>query len=226
MNSDSNFQYNKLSTEHVVISIHFLTESTFVLRFTRCGMQFRAGQHLIVGLKGELDQREYSIFSGENDDYLEILVKEVREGNISAKLKHCKPGDLLNVNGPFGSFGIEFHERNAGRLVLIATGTGISPFRSIIKSYPDVNYTLIHGVRYGNEAYSREDFDNERYILCTSKDKKGDHHGRITTYIPGFNIQPSDRFYLCGNGGMIYEVYHILRNKGVSPQNIFSERYF
>ena len=40
-------------------------------------MQFKAGQHIIAGLKGELDQREYSVYSGENDDYLEILVREV-----------------------------------------------------------------------------------------------------------------------------------------------------
>ena len=84
-----------------------LTEETFVLRFDRGNIQFKAGQHIVVGLKGESDLREYSVYSGEKDDYLEILVREVVDGTVSIQLKHCKPGQLLQVNGPFGSFGIE-----------------------------------------------------------------------------------------------------------------------
>ena len=62
---------------HKIRQIRFLAESTFVLRLDRGNIQFRAGQHIIVGLKGELNQREYSVYSGEKDDYLEILVREV-----------------------------------------------------------------------------------------------------------------------------------------------------
>lgn len=209
-----------------VISKRFLTESTFVLRFTRNDLRFRAGQHLIVGLKGEMDQREYSIYSAENDEYLEILVKEVREGNISVKLKESRPGDLLQVNGPFGSFCLQPSDIRSGKFVFVATGTGISPFHSIVKSYPETDYTLIHGVRTKKEAYEADSFDKERYILCTTQDRNSDHHGRVTTFLQKFSIAPGTRFMLCGNGGMIYEVYHILRDKGVQPQDIISERYF
>ena len=90
---------------HKIRKMRNLTESTFVLRLDRWNMQFKAGQHIIVGLKGELNQREYSVYSGENDDYLEILVREVLNGNVSLQLKQCNPGQLLQVNGPFGSFG-------------------------------------------------------------------------------------------------------------------------
>jgi ferredoxin--NADP+ reductase/benzoate/toluate 1,2-dioxygenase reductase subunit len=211
---------------HEIRQIRFLTEETFVLRLECGDLQFKAGQHIIVGLKGELNQREYSVYSGEKDDYLEILVREVFNGNLSVQLKQCKPGQLLHVNGPFGSFGLETFDLFSRKLVFIASGTGIAPFHSFVRSYPGINYTLIHGVRYNNEAYERNDYDPRRYILCTSKESTGGHKGRVTSFLPGYRVDPDILFYLCGNNNMIYECYHILRDKGIPDENIFSEVYF
>lgn len=211
---------------HEIRQIRFLTEETFVLRLERGDLQFKAGQHIIVGLKGELNQREYSVYSGEKDDYLEILVREVFNGNLSVQLKQCKPGHLLHVNGPFGSFGLETFDLFSRKLVFIGSGTGIAPFHSFVRSYPGINYTLIHGVRYNNEAYERNDYDPRRYILCTSKESNGGHRGRVTRFLPGYPMDPDMLFYLCGNNNMIYECYHILRDKGIPDENIFSEVYF
>ena len=211
---------------HKIIQTRFLTDRTFVLRFERGNMQFRAGQHIIVGLEGELDQREYSVYSGENDDYLEILVREVLDGKVSLKLKQCQPGQHLQVNGPFGSFGLEKFDMFSRKLVFIASGTGISPFHSFVKSYPGIDYLLIHGVRYKNEAYEREEYDPARYILCTSKEYNEGRKGRLTSFLPGFRVKIDMQFYLCGNNSMIYEASHILGDKGVRDENIFTEVYF
>ena len=211
---------------HKIIQIRFLTDSTFVVRLDRGNIQFRAGQHIIVGLKGELNQREYTIYSGEKDDYLEILVREVLDGNVSVKLKQSKPGDLLQVNGPFGSFGLEPFNMFSRKLVFIATGTGISPFHSFVRSYPGINYILLHGVRYLNEAYERNDFDGKRYILCTSKESNRGSKGRVTMFLKDYPVYPDMLFYMCGNSNMIYEVYHILNDKGIPDESIFSEVYF
>jgi ferredoxin/flavodoxin---NADP+ reductase len=209
-----------------ITQIRFLTENTFVLRFDRGGLEFRAGQHIIVGLQGELNQREYSIYSGEQDPYLEILVREVPDGSVSLQLRECKPGDELQVNGPFGSFGIERFDRFSKKHVFIASGTGISPFHSFIRSYPGIDYLLIHGVRYMNEAYERSDYDSNRYILCTSKEGSGLQKGRVTGFIPTYNFVPGSLYYLCGNSNMIYEVDHLLRDKMVPAENIITEVYF
>ena len=211
---------------HKIRQIRFLTEGTFVLRLDRGKMQFKSGQHIIVGLKRELNLREYSVYSGENDDYLEILVREVLNGKVSLQLKQCKPGQLLQVNGPFGSFGLEKFDMFSRKLVFIASGTGIAPFHSFVRSYPGINYILLHGVRYNIEAYERSDYDNHRYILCTSKERKGENKGRVTRFLHGYPVKPDMLFYLCGNNSMIYEVYHILRDKGIRDENIFSEVYF
>jgi ferredoxin/flavodoxin---NADP+ reductase len=39
-------------------------------------------------------------------------------------------------------------------------------------------------------------------------------------------VEPEMLFYICGNNNMIYEVKHILRDKGIPPENIFTEIYF
>lgn len=216
-----------VSTEyHKIMQIRFLTDETFIIRLERGDIQFKPGQRIIVGLKGESDLREYSVYSGEKDEYLEILVREVLRGNVSPRLKHCKPGDLLQVNGPFGSFGIESFDRFSHKLVFIATGTGISPFHSFVRSYPAINYTLIHGVRYKVEAYQNKEYEKARYILCTSKETNEGRKGRVTKFLPDYPVTPDMLFFLCGNNSMIYEVYHILRNKGIPDENIFMEVYF
>lgn len=223
----SDFSGSEIQTEGFkVIHKLLLTESVFVLRFTRNKMKFRAGQHILVGLSGDPEQREYSIYSGENDDYLEILVKEVKDGNVSSKLSDCKPGDILLVDGPFGSFGIENFNIGNKKHIFIATGTGISPFHSMTRSHKNLNYNLIHGVRFISEAYESKSYESERYILCTSGEKYSGRKGRVTTFLQKFSVTPDMLFYLCGNGSMIYEVYHILRDKGISSDKIFSEIYF
>lgn len=211
---------------HKITAIRFLSEDVFVLRFDRGGMEFKPGQHIIVGLEEELNQREYSVYSGENEDYLEILVREVPEGNVSLQLKNCKPGDFLQVNGPFGSYGIEKYDLFSKTHIFIASGTGISPFHSFVRSYPGIDYTIFHGVRFNNEAYESEEYDPRRYFLCTSKEGSKDHKGRVTRFLPAFPVKSDMLFYLCGNNNMIYEVSHILRDKSVPAEKILTEVYF
>ncbi len=81
-----------------------LSAGAFVLRFDRDGLEFEPGQYLNVGVKGDLDMREYSIYSGPGDDYLEILVKEVEGGYVSRRLRKLGSGGEVTVEGPFGFF--------------------------------------------------------------------------------------------------------------------------
>lgn len=206
--------------------IRFLSTNTFIIRFDRDNMHFTPGQHIIVGLKGSIDQREYSIYSSEKEDYIEILVKAVEQGNLSLQLKALKPGDLLNVNGPFGSFKIDKNELYSGKHIFIATGTGISPFHSFVTSYPGIDYLVFHGIRHKDESFGDFDFDRGRYTACVSREDNGKYTGRVTKFLPGFRDKPGNYYYLCGNSSMIYEVSHILRNNGVSADRILTEVYF
>lgn len=226
MIQNENLPEPSISYNHKIEQVRFLTEYTFVIRFERKGLKFSAGQRVIVGPAGDIDQREYSIYSGENDDYLEILVREVDEGNVSVKLKNCIQGEMLQVNGPFGSLVIDPADRYSKKHVFIATGTGISPFHSFVRSYPDIDYTLFHGVRYINEAYESSEYNNSRYILCTSRESSNGRKGRVTRPLYNYSTDPGTIFYLCGNSHMIYEVSHLLRAKDIPSENIRTEIYF
>lgn len=209
-----------------VQQVRFLTDNTFVVRFDRNDLQFKAGQFLAVGIKGFLQQREYSIYSGENDDYLEILVREVIDGNVSQQLKNVQVGQELLISGPLGINTINVEDINSKRFVFVASGTGISPFHSIVASYSTIDYTIVHGVRYIAEAYDRDDYDSKRYVLCASGEKGGNYYGRVTGFMNDFEVYPNMIFYLSGNSAMIYEVFDILRRKGVADENIHTEVYF
>ena len=209
-----------------VKEVRRLTEETFSLRLPKSRFKFRAGQHISLGIQGDYQSREYSIYSGENDEYLEVLVKEVKEGYFSPKLCHLKPGDLVEVNGPFGKFRIDEKKIPDHKFVFIASGTGIAPFRSMVRTYPELDYQLVHGVRYGNEAYDKQEYAPERHILCTTGDKTGQVHGRLTKYLKKNSFEKTTQFYLCGNSNMIFDALEILKNKGFDRDQIHCEVYF
>ena len=209
-----------------IIGIRKLTEETFSLHLPKKRLKYRAGQHISLAIQGDYQSREYSIYSGENDEYLEILVKEVKNGHFSPKLSRLKPGNLVQVNGPFGKFRIDERKIATHKFVFIATGTGIAPFHSMIRTYPKLDYTLIHGVRYGNEAYDQHEYDPERHILCTSGDRTGKIHGRLTQYLRDVDFDPDTLFYLCGNSNMIFDSIEILKDNGFERDQIHCEVYF
>ena len=218
-----------IKTKNSVVSVlntRHLTNSTYVLRIERAGMEFEAGQYISLGLAGIAEKREYSIYSGTEEDYLEVLIKEIDEGIVSKQLKQLQPGAHVVMDGPFGFFTLDGASRAGKELVFIASGTGIAPFHSFIKSYPRLNYKLVHGVKYGDEAYEYEDYHPGSYILCTSRDNRGDYQGRVTDFILEQPVKARADYYLCGNSQMIHEVYDILNDKAIEADRIHAEVYF
>ncbi|HMM11275.1 MAG TPA: FAD-binding oxidoreductase [Bacteroidales bacterium] len=216
----------KTDNLHQVISIRHLTDSAYVVRLSRRGLRFSAGQHILLGKSGSIHNREYSVYSGEHDDFFEVLIKEVEEGLVSKQLKKLKPGEMVQIEGPLGFFTIPPELVGSAEFLFIGTGTGIAPFHSFVRSYPQINYKLLHGVRYGTEAYDKTDYDPARHILCTSADKSGDFHGRVTQWLRQHHISPETHCYLCGNFNMIHEAFEILEQKGVPPAHVHAEVYF
>jgi ferredoxin-NADP reductase len=213
--------------ESTVLDVRFITDSVFYLRFERGDFEFKAGQYIVVSLPGSTESREYSVASGERDPWIEILVKKIdEEGSFTTKLSDLKPGDLAMIDGPFGFFVLKEEEIESGEYVFIATGTGISPFESFVRSYPGIDYHLFHGVRIYEENFGKDYFPLIRRTICTSRDLKGNYTGRVTECIREEAIDPAKIYYLCGNSKMIEEMAEILEHEGVPPRNIRSEVFF
>lgn len=212
-------------TRYTATEVRRLSDSAFVLRMDRHDLPFDAGQYLSVGPGGEIHMREYSIYSPADAPYLEILVKIVEGGYVSNRLSRLQEGDTVAVDGPFGFFTID-EEHSAAPHYFIATGTGISPFHSIVGSRPGLDYRIFHGIRNASERYEYDAYDRERIVCCTSREDSGDYHGRVTDYLRANPIDRTGRYYLCGNCDMIYEAFDILQDAGVPHASLFAEVYF
>jgi ferredoxin--NADP+ reductase len=212
--------------KHTVKQVINLTPETFIIRLNRLNFKFEPGQYVVIRIPDQNKGREYSIYSGVNDDYLDFLVREISEGEFSRYLRHLTVGSELDVEGPKGYFIPDEQTKQGNPVMLIATGTGISPFHSYIKSYPELNYKVLHGVHFADEAYGRESFDPKRYILCTSRTDHGDYFGRVSYFLKENPVDVEMICYLCGNSDMINEVTTILEKYGLPPRNIRTEVFF
>ena len=172
-----------------------------------------------------MNLREYSIFSGSGDPYLEILVKRIEGGAVSPMLASLAPGDELDVAGPEGDFLTIAEGSEAQRLLFVASGTGIAPYRCLLRSRGDLDYRLIHGVRYAADRYTREEFPPDRYLSCVSKGG-GDFDGRVSDWLRLHPVDAATECYLSGNSDMIYECFSILSRQGIGRERIHAEIYF
>lgn len=213
-------------TKHTVLEIINLTPETFILRLDRGDFQFEPGQYVVIRIPDHKKGREYSIYSGTGDDYLDFLIREIPAGEFSRYLRHLKPGSELDMEGPKGYFILNEKTKQGHPTLMIASGTGISPFHSYVRSYPDLNYRILHGVHFADEAYGRAAFDPENYVLCTSRRDEGHYFGRVTYYLKAHPVNRETICYLCGNSDMIEEVTALLETYGLPPENIRTEVFF
>jgi ferredoxin--NADP+ reductase/benzoate/toluate 1,2-dioxygenase reductase subunit len=221
----------RAAVTHRVLHVRDVSKSAFVLRFSREGLVFRAGQWVNLGLPRSRDQREYSLYSSPGDPFLEVLVKEIPEGTVSPALRRCRPGDPLEVDGPHGSFSLVEGTRASTRFLFVATGTGISPFHCFARDNPGLEYLLLHGVRHPAELYDKDAFAQDRFVPCISGGPGAEsagtaYVGRVTSWLSEQPVEASRYCYLCGNSDMIYEAHALLRKHGVPHSHIFAEVYF
>ena len=207
-----------------VLEVRKLTDSTAVIRVGREGLEFIPGQYVRIGLEGDAEIRDYSVYSGDNVDHLEVLVRRVEDGLVSKQLCDVEVGEKVSVGGPYGHFKL-LDEVRGKPLLFIATGTGISPYHSFAESYPDLNYRLIHGTAKADEAYESA-FYGDSYFHCVSREAGGDFKGRVTDYLRTLDIPTETNAFLCGNCDMIYEAFDMLQEKGLPTAQIHTEVYF
>jgi len=200
-------------------------DETWVLTLEKKDMNFEPGQYIHLAAGQKQDRREYSIYSSPYDPILEVLIKRQSSGDVSPRLCDCSVGDKLEMEGPGGNFTLSKEDREKP-VIMMATGSGISPFASLVRSYPDLDYSIIHGLQTPAGLDEFRFLERDRYTQCTSRSLSGDYHGRVTGYLSQSEIPANGIFMLCGNSDMIYEAMGILQSRGVGPSEIRGEIYF
>jgi len=187
---------------------------------------------------GGVIRRAYSIASPpEQRECLNLIIKLVQGGVVTAWFWTLKPGDRFKVHGPFGKFILP--DRLDFEPVFIATGTGIAPFRSMIHSLLRGGYggklSLIFGTRYDTMIpYHREWLDfaarhpNFTYIPTISRpgpEWKGET-GYAQAKAEKFLSNPAGKkVYICGLNEMIQAVQEACLKAGFRKDQISYEKY-
>ncbi|WP_300452944.1 ferredoxin--NADP reductase [Accumulibacter sp.] len=233
-----------------VLSVHHWSDTLFSFRTTRDpGLRFCNGQFVMVGLPqdGRPLARAYSIASANHDDFLEFFSIKVPNGPLTSKLQHLSVGDEIVVSRkPTGTLVLR-DLRPGQNLYLLATGTGLAPFISLIQD-PETyerfeKVVLIHGVRwvkdlaYGDfirEELPQHEFFGEQvrrqliYYPTVTREPFA-HQGRITELVESgklfadIGLPPldpaTDRAMVCGSPAMIKDCCGLLDRRGfeISP---------
>lgn len=217
-NSISNLQrYTLTNNEEISSGIH-------VISFLR-DFDFLPGQVVKIAIDNNHVPRIYSICSGNTEAEVKILFNIKDDGFLTPKLAAMIPGERILVSKPYGSF-----LGSKEKAWLIATGTGIAPFYSMLKSGLDKHKKLIHGVRNLNQFYFEDEIEEmlgENYIRCCSGESScNTFPGRVTYYLDEIRILPDVKYYICGQALMVVEVRDLLIKKGIQFENIMAEIYF
>src|SRR5688572_5167962 len=239
-----------IGTERV-LTVHHWNSTLFSFTTTRDpAFRFENGHFVMVGLpvEGKPLLRAYSIASANHDDYLEFFSIKVAQGALTSKLQHLKIGDEVLVSRkPTGTLTI--HDLLPGKhLYLLATGTGLAPFLSLIKD-PETYHrfekvVLVHGVRQVDELAYRnvitEELPTNEYFGENVREKlvyyptvtreQFRNQGRLTDLIRNGRLfedtgmprlDPAvDRVMVCGSPSMLKDTCALLDGLGfrISPQ--------
>lgn len=208
-------------------------------------LEFLPGQFVQVLFETDASpvRRSYSIASRPGiDRTIDFAVSEVVDGFATERFWALKPGDTIRALGPFGR--LVLRDEPATRYLLVATGTGVTPYRAMLPEIarrldaggPDIR--LMFGVRtradllYGDEFVAfAEQQPRFRFTAHYSRGLPADarsweRQGYVQKAFEDEGLNPeTDVVYLCGNPNMIDESMLWLTGRGFTAQRVRREKY-
>jgi len=204
------------------------------------GMSFEAGQFAWITNESPFIFREnpfsFSTSSESDDKVIGFTIKEL--GDFTKTIKNFKPGDIVYVDGPYGTFSMDEHR--CKEMVYIAGGIGSAPVMSMLRTLADRNCEKKMIFFYGNPTWEsvifREELEeleqklNLKLVNVLEKPPEGWEGERgfinadiLQRYLPE-NYKEST-YFLCGPLPMIEAVEGALHKIHVPVLHIFSEQY-
>lgn len=206
-------------SEHKVITKKFYSSNCFELTIEKNNIDFKPGAC------ASILHRTYSFCSSPNDDYIRFIIRKFDDGEITPKLSLLNPGDIITIDEVFRYFNIDEHEND---YCFIATGTGIAPFISALKTYNKKPQTILYGAKTYDDLYLRYELKNlcDDTHFAVSKPSFEGKPRRVTELLDKLPINDKTTYYLCGIEGMLVDVSNYLMNKGVTYEQIQQELFY
>ncbi|NQY42603.1 MAG: ferredoxin--NADP reductase [Legionellales bacterium] len=196
---------------------------------------------------GQPIKRSYSIATIHEDkptDIIEFAATFVEEGPGAKFLFNLQQGDAVMASGPYGKLILDNQTLLPKRYIFIGTGTGITPYRSMLNriadNLKDQNHStiILQGVQNPDELLYPADFlrltdkfTNYKFRAYYSRHKNLTSNYEFTGYVQkafdDINLdKDNDMIYLCGNPYMIEEIVGTLKNMKFESKRIFREKYY
>jgi len=226
-----------------------LSDNTYHFNFNTDnpeGLEYKAGQFISLHIQQESKEhrRNYSVANPPNaNNHLELAMAAVPNGLASSLLLNLPVGGVIEASGPYGQFVLK-DEVLPKRYILIGTGTGITPYRSMLPQLEhllqttDLQVVILQGVRtaqdllYGAEfAEFAAKYPNAVFKACYSRSVPDQPQayevaGYVQNHLAELNIsQASDIAYLCGNPNMVDAAFNLLQELGLDRAQIRREKY-
>ncbi len=202
---------------------------------------FEPGQFvtLFVNIGNTIERRSYSIASSVGQKgFIEVCVDSVEHGRVSPHVHAFQKGQKVTVQGPLGVFILKPDAKEKEN-VFIATGTGITPFVSMIPyllEQTKKKVILLAGYKHEDEILYDDIFrsltkkyNNFEYHTIISRPKNSTYI-RETGYVQALlekrvPVDFAGDFYLCGLFNMIKDVGKLLVERKINKERIIFERY-
>jgi ferredoxin-NADP reductase len=212
---------------------HFVFEVAGVERFDFAPGQF-VSLSAVIGTK-EIT-RAYSLASVPDGNRFELCLNFVDDGHFSPILFGMQPGDEVNMAGPVGYF---VWRQPGGESILVATGTGIAPFRGMLQqrfaSGVEAKVHLVFGVRYASHLMYRDEFetmagrhpefDFQPVLSRPHADWKG-RTGHVQEHVLAALGERRDvDVYICGLKAMVDDLRSRLKAAGLDRKRLIYEKY-
>lgn len=214
----------------------------------REAFKYQPGQYLTLEseVDGDTVRRSYSICSGINDAAMQVAIKRVEGGVFSNYANESlKCGDTVQVMPPQGSFFIPLQPGQARNYLFIASGSGITPvisnIKSILEEEAGSTVTLLYGNQRTNTIMFRESLSflkscylqRFHWVNILSREDQGADvlNGRLNNRKGGelnqrlVDLKSFDEYFICGPESMISEVSRGLRSVGATEDNIHYELF-
>ncbi len=207
---------------------------------------FVPGQFITLDVPGpdKMAHRSYSIANPPQGNRLEITCAHIEGGLATRYLSALQPGDCVEASGPHGLLVLKEEPLQPARILLVGTGTGIAPYRSMLnqikdrlRGNPSLEIIIVQGTRHPEDLLFVDDFvafDKEHpnfgFYACYSQAKQTqhtfEHLGRVQTVLEKLVPNPTqDLVYLCGNPMMIDDNFANLTAMGFDKKSIRREKY-
>lgn len=203
---------------------------------------FTAGQAVMVGLHGSPLRKPYSIASAPSEaaqsGAITLLLQVDNSGALDPHLELAAAGARLDVEGPFGTFGLPAHLRS-GPILFVAGGTGIAPLRSmLIERLTDTRpspVTVVYSARSPEELAYRAELEalaragRIRVHLTVTRETGAGWTGRSgridKPLLQTALVSRSAWCVLCGPPQLVENTTSLLRELGVRRERVLTERY-